>query len=322
MWTDPLAKYRDYTIRYIQAQQLNPQHFLQAIVDPVTGASMENRHLIHDPATKDVWEHWCANKFGRLAQGIRDIKEGTDTITFIHKSKNPKGCQATYPQYVCDICPQKSEPNWRRITVGGNLIDYPGAVSTKTADLVTAKILWNSVLSTPGTRYMAINVKNFYLGTPLDRPAYLRFHMDLIPEEIKIAYKKLYEPAYEHGYVYAEINKGMYGLPQAGILANKLLEKRLNKHGYFQHRHTPGLWAHRSRLIQFTLGVDDFGIKCVGKEHAKHLITILQQHYETSIDWTGSLYCGITLTWDYKKRTLDISMPGYVEAALHQFQHS
>jgi hypothetical protein len=45
----------------------------------------------------------------------------------------------------------------------------------------------------------------------------------------------------------------MYGLPQAGILANKLLEKRLNAHGYFQHCHTPGLWAHRSRPIQFTL---------------------------------------------------------------------
>jgi hypothetical protein len=114
----------------------------------------------------------------------------------------------------------------------------------------------------------------------------------------------------------------MYGLPQAGILANKLLEKRLNAHGYFQHRHTPGLWAHRSRPIQFTLVVDDFGVKYVGKEHAEHLITVLQQNYETSIDWTGSLYCGITLTWDYEKRTLDIAMPGYVEAALHRFQHS
>jgi hypothetical protein len=176
---------------------------------------MEYRHLIRGPATKDIWEHSCANEFGRLAQGIRDIK-GTDTITFIHKSKIPKGRRATYPRYVCDIRPQKSEPNRTRITVGGNLIDYPGDVSTKTADLVTAKILWNSVLSTPGARYMAIDVKNFYLGTPLDRPEYLRFHMDLIPEEIKIAYK-LYDLADEQGYVYAEINKGVYGLPQAGI---------------------------------------------------------------------------------------------------------
>jgi hypothetical protein len=167
---------------------------------------------------------------------------------------------------------------------------------------------------------MCIDVKNFYLGTPLDRPEYLRFHLDLIPEEIKIAYN-LYELADENGYVYAEINKGMYGLPQAGLLANKLLENHLNKHGYYQHRHTPGLWAHTTRPIQFTLVVDDFGVKYVGREHPEHLINVLQQHYETSIDWSGSLYCGISLKWDYKNRTLDISMPGYVDAALQRFQH-
>jgi hypothetical protein len=115
----------------------------------------------------------------------------------------------------------------------------------------------------------------------------------------------------------------MYSLPQAGLLANKLLEKRLNIHGYYQHRHTPGLWAHRTQPVQFTLVVDDFGVKFVGKEHTEHLIKALQETYEMSInDWLGSLYCGITLEWDYVKRTVDMSMPGYVEAALRQFQQS
>jgi hypothetical protein len=68
--------------------------------------------------------------------------------------------------------------------------------------------------------------------------------------------------------------------------------------------------------------VDDFGVKYVGKEHTEHLIKALQETYEKSIDWSGSLYCGITLEWDYVKRTVDMSMPGYVEAALHRFQHS
>ena len=45
-------------------------------------------------------------------------------------------------------------------------------------------------------------------------------------------------------------------------------------------------------------------------------------YYETSKDWSGGLYCGINLNWNYDKRTLDISMPGYVEEALHKFQHS
>ena len=61
------------------------------------------------------------------------------------------------------------------------------------------------------------------------------------------------------------IKRGMYGLPQAGILANKLLAKRLAKHCYYQVQHTPGLWRHVSRPIAFALVVDDFLIKYEGK---------------------------------------------------------
>jgi len=65
-----------------------------------------------------------------------------------------------------------------------------------------------------------------------------------------------------------------------------------------------------SRLIAFTLVVDDFGVKYVGKKHADHLVNVLKQNHKISEDRTGSLYCGITLKWDYTQRTLDISMPG------------
>ncbi len=67
----------------------------------------------------------------------------------------------------------------------------------------------------------------------------------------------------------------MYGLPQAGILAKKLLEEHLQKHGYYELTHTPGLFTHKSRLIWFILVVDDFGVKYVGKEHADHLMSVL-----------------------------------------------
>ena len=62
-------------------------------------------------------------------------------------------------------------------------------------------------------------------------------------------------------------------------------------------------------------------MKYVGKENADHLIRVLQKHYKLSIDWEGSLYCGITLKWNYKERYLDISMPGYVEKMLKRFKH-
>jgi hypothetical protein len=55
----------------------------------------------------------------------------------------------------------------------------------------------------------------------------------------------------------------MYGLLQAGILANKLLKKHLSKHGYFKQPHTPGLWRNESHLIWFNLAVDNFGIRYI-----------------------------------------------------------
>ena len=123
------------------------------------------------------------------------------------------------------------------------------------------------------------------------------------------------------GFIYLEIQKAIYGLPQAGILANKLLRKRLAPHGYFEVAHTPGLWKHITRPIEFSLVVDDFGVKYVGKEHADHLLNVLHKYYSTTIDWTGSLYCGITLQWNYRKRYVDISMPGYIDKVRQRFDH-
>jgi hypothetical protein len=65
-----------------------------------------------------------------------------------------------------------------------------------------------------------------------------------------------------------------------------------------------------TRPISFTLVVDDFGVKYVSKEHVDHLIWCIKQKYQLTGDWTGNLYCGIKLNWDYDARTLDISMLG------------
>jgi hypothetical protein len=68
--------------------------------------------------------------------------------------------------------------------------------------------------------------------------------------------------------------------------------------------------------------VDDFGVKYVGREHNEHLMECIKNNYNTSSDWNGSAYCGLTLEWDYKNRTVDLSMPGYIKAALHKYQHA
>jgi hypothetical protein len=112
----------------------------------------------------------------------------------------------------------------------------------------------------------------------------------------------------------------MYGLPQAGILANKLLQRNLSQDGYRPTTHTHGLWTHDTRPISFSLVVDEFGVKYIGREHAEHLMTCIKKNYSISSDWNGTAYCGLTLDWDYKNRTV-LSMHGYIKATLHKYQY-
>ena len=96
----------------------------------------------------------------------------------------------------------------------------------------------------------------------------------------------------KNGYMYMETRKGMYSLPQAGMIDNKLLKKFLAKYGYYEVKHTPWFFRHNFWTISFTLVVNNFGVNYVGKEHAKHLLWSLREYYTVSTDWTGGLYCG------------------------------
>ena len=75
----------------------------------------------------------------------------------------------------------------------------------------------------------------------------------------------------------------MYGLPQAGLLANKLLAQCLTMWGFYQYQFTPRLWQHVWQPITFVLVVYDFGVKYKGKQSAQYLIDTLINHYEVAI---------------------------------------
>ena len=113
----------------------------------------------------------------------------------------------------------------------------------------------------------------------------------------------------------------MPGLKQAGHIANDRLKARLAKFGFAPVRRTPVMWKHNTKPILFSLVVDNFGVKYIGKENADHFIQALQKIYTISIDWTGSLFCGLTIDWDYTAHTCDIFMPKYLQTALLKFQH-
>jgi hypothetical protein len=113
----------------------------------------------------------------------------------------------------------------------------------------------------------------------------------------------------------------MYGLKQVGLLSTKLIQNHLALFGYNPARHTPGMWLHKTRPIAFSPIVDYFAVKYVGKQHADHLRSALLRSYELTTDWEGKVYSDMTLKWDYKNRTCDISMSGYIANVLNNFQH-
>ena len=167
--------------------------------------------------------------------------QGTNTLFFIHRKEVPKNRwkNIAHAKIVCNVRPQKAETNRTRLTFAGQNMDSGMDNGTPTADLLTVKLYLNSVISTPGARFMGIDIKNFYLNTPMDRPEYLKMKLDNFPDDV-IEHYGLQEKADDRGFVVTRVEKGMYGLPHVGIIAQKLLEERLNKENYRQSATTPG----------------------------------------------------------------------------------
>ena len=77
-------------------------------------------------------------------------------------------------------------------------------------------------------------------------------------------------------FVCIKMRRAVWGLPQASILANKLLKKRLAPHGYYECANTPALWGHTTSPLTFTLVVANFSINYTNPSQVLHLITCLK----------------------------------------------
>ena len=82
------------------------------------------------------------------------------------------------------------------------------------------------------------------------------------------------------------------------------------------YRQSQRVWKHDTRPISFTLCVDDFGVKYVGREHAEHLKNVLNEHYKCAVDWDGKKYLGMDIDWDYDGRKVHVSMLDYIPEVL------
>jgi hypothetical protein len=249
-----------------QLQTANEQPKMQKIMEPVS--------------SQRIWAigkwHWQVHQKPHQQYQVHLPTQGTG---------RPQ--ERVHTRAVCMLGQtQMAEPNQMQFMVRGSRINYPSKVATPTAEMLVAKMLFNSVISMKGAQFMTMDMPNFYLMTPLHRAKFIQIKLSDIPNEVIREYK-LREKATKNGSIYIRAKRGMYGLLQAGLLANELFEKRLNKHGYQQSKLVPRLWKHDTRPIQFTLVVDGFGVKIVGKEHAQHLKNTLKEHYKLKCIWKG-----------------------------------
>ncbi len=88
-----------------------------------------------------------------------------------------------------------------QLTVGGNCINYPGDCGMPTVDMVTVKLHLNNVIFTKGACYCTIDLKDFYLMTPMAHPEYMRMKLKDLPAEIVELYN-LTDKVNSNGYQY------------------------------------------------------------------------------------------------------------------------
>ena len=96
----------------------------------------------------------------------------------------------------------------------------------------------------------------------------------------------------------------------------------MRKYGYAPCARTLALCTHATLPITFTFVFGYFGVKYTGKHTTLHLLNALKDLYTDSVNYTGTLYCGLTINWNYRAEHVDISMPNYISQALHKFKHS
>ena len=189
--------------------------------------------------------------------------------------------------------------------------------------MATVKIFLNHVVSRPTGKLLSVDIKDFYLGTPIDRPEYMRVHRSQIPVRT-IQELHLEQFVTAEGYIMFEITKGIYGHPAAGRWAQQRLFKHLHDHGYEQDPNTPCLFKDTTSDLEFTLVVDDFLATYDHKADALRFTSVLRKLYEITEEWDDIKYLGFTVALDRTQpiHSLTLSMPGYTNRARARLGHT
>jgi hypothetical protein len=220
--------------------------------------------------------------------------------------------------YVNPVCVEKANDDGSikfrtRLTIGGDRIQYPYDTSAVTAEMDAIKILLNCMIS-EDANWTTIDLTDFYLGTDLPHPEYIRIPRNFIPHDV-IAFYELND-FFSNDTLYCSVHKTHYGLPQAGALSQKRLFKHLEDHGYTQIPSSPSVFRNRTGSIRFSLVVDDFAVVWKDRACIDHFISTLTTLYQVKVNWEGTKYLGMNIPINRTKRYVTITMDGYIQKLL------
>ena len=233
----------------------------------------------------------------------------------------------TYYNQQCKTKIKDNITHYRiRGTFGGNKQSaYNGITASYQASMTTVKMLLNKTVSDAKSKWMTMDVTDMYLHTTLpdDQWEYMVMNINDVPQEIIDSYHLMDFVTPGETKVYFEVVKALYGMKQAGYLANQEVVEHLNNNGYTSSMHTPCLFRHHTDDIEFTLVTDDFGVRYGSKEAADNLLEVMSRKYPMTHDWSGKKYAGFDLLFDYESATrrVELSMKGYIVAVLKRFKH-
>ena len=149
-------------------------------------------------------------------------------MQMIHQREKPAWWKIIYARFLCENCLKKENPYQCRITVSGHKSDYPVEVYTKNTYLTTINCILNSVVSK--LRAQFITADFFKIEHAIGLPW---IPADPIPHDPAVIMEEYNSAEYENNrFICFEIIKGMYGLTQAGLFSNKLIQNS-SSHTYF-----------------------------------------------------------------------------------------
>ena len=291
-------------------------HTCNAVGSNATDGLTYRYHSASRGAEGDKWAAAHAIELNRLVK----IHQ---TMEFIYDTDIPHKYKMMYYNPVLTKKVKNGELVYRvRGTAGGNNSSYEGDKTAYVADMTTFKILCNKTISDKHLTMSTADISDMYLHSTLQEPEYMWIHLSDIPAASLAQFKVHTYVTPGATKVAVRIKGGMYGLPQAGLLAQEKLVKVLYDNGYYMCKNTTCLFKHDVLDTVFTLTVDDFAISHRPGD-LTHLLDTLRAVYPITYVTNTSIidYVGFKaeFSYDIPIRTCTLSMPGYMKAACERF---